>query len=345
MALFRQMYDRTTCTFTYLLADKDSKAAILIDSVDTHVTRDLKVITELGLTLTHVLNTHVHADHVTGSGSIKTTNPSVKSVLGLGAKDGQFAAKADLYLADGDTLAFGAHTLKALATPGHTAGCTTYVVGDRVFCGDTLFVRGCGRTDFQGGCSTSLYNSVHKQIFSLPDDYSIYPGHDYNGKTQSSVGEEKQFNPRLTKSEPEFVALMAGLNLSVPNLIDVAVPANMACGYLTAPEATPALAAAHVTKGGALLVDLRSEGEVATTPLLAGAVSLPCKKDNAASNVKAAIEAGGFFPADKSKPVVLICASGARAALAIPSLAAAGYSRAINGGDIAGFAELVAPKA
>jgi sulfur dioxygenase len=179
--VFRQLFDRESCTYTYLLGDSATKEALLIDPVDTKVDRDLQFVDDLGLKLRYCLNTHVHADHITGGGIIKERRPGVKSVLGVGGKP----AIADLFLEDGEELKFGQLSLTAVATPGHTNGCTTFVLADKsmAFTGDTLFVRGCGRTDFQQGSSESLYDSVHKKIYTLPDTCRVFPGHDYNGRT------------------------------------------------------------------------------------------------------------------------------------------------------------------
>ncbi|XP_058727436.1 persulfide dioxygenase ETHE1 homolog, mitochondrial [Vicia villosa] len=233
--LFRQLFEKESSTYTYLLADasQTEKPAILIDPVDKTVDRDLSLIQELGLKLVYALNTHVHADHVTGTGLIKSKVPDVKSVISKAS-----GATADVYVEQGDKIRFGDLYLEVRATPGHTLGCLTYVTGDGpdqpqprlAFTGDTLLIRGCGRTDFQGGSSENLYKSVHSQIFTLPKDTLLYPAHDYKGFSVTTVGEEIQYNPRLTKDEETFKNIMANLNLSYPKMIDVAVPANMVCG-------------------------------------------------------------------------------------------------------------------
>ncbi|XP_055801374.1 persulfide dioxygenase ETHE1 homolog, mitochondrial-like [Solanum dulcamara] len=233
--LFRQLFDKESSTYTYLLADSlhPHKPALLIDPVDRTVDRDLALIKELGLKLIYAINTHVHADHVTGSGLIKTKFPHVKSVISKASN-----AKADLFVEPGDKIYFGSIFLEVRATPGHTVGCVTYVTGDGVnqpqprmaFTGDALLIRGCGRTDFQGGSSDKLYDSVHSQIFTLPKDTLVYPAHDYKGFTVSTVGEELLYNPRLTKDKETFKNIMQNLNLSYPKMIDIAVPSNMVCG-------------------------------------------------------------------------------------------------------------------
>lgn len=233
--LFRQLFEKESSTYTYLLADAShaEKPAVLIDPVDRTVDRDLSLIQELGLKLVYAMNTHVHADHVTGTGLIKSKVPDVKSVISKAS-----GATADLYVEQGDKVRFGDLFLEVRATPGHTLGCLTYVTGDgpdqpqprMAFTGDTLLIRGCGRTDFQGGSAEKLYKSIHSQIFTLPKDTLLYPAHDYKGFSVSTVGEEMQYNPRLTKDEETFKNIMANLNLSYPKMIDVAVPANMVCG-------------------------------------------------------------------------------------------------------------------
>jgi glyoxylase-like metal-dependent hydrolase (beta-lactamase superfamily II) len=224
---FRQIFDRTTCTYTYLLADGGQ--AVLIDPVLERAEQDLQLLEQLGLQLKYVLETHVHADHVTAAATLRD---ATGCEVVLGRETG--ATGANLVVADRDRLNFGSRHIVARETPGHTAGCITYVLDDEsmAFTGDTLFVRGCGRTDFQEGSAQQLYQSVNEKIFSLPDACRIYPGHDYKGQTVSTVGEERRFNPRLGggRSEAEFVAIMDGLNLPPPAKIKVAVPANLNVG-------------------------------------------------------------------------------------------------------------------
>ena len=198
---------------------------MLIDPVLEMVERDLQLIEELGLTLESVINTHCHADHVTGSGLIKTKLPGVKSMIAAAS-----GAQADVKLAHGDRIPVGDIIIEVRATPGHTSGCLSLVCDGMVFTGDALLIRGCGRTDFQDGSSETLYESVHSQIFTLPVSTLVYPAHDYKGHNQSTVGEEKRLNPRLTQSKEGFVELMAGLGLSYPKKIDEALPRNMLCG-------------------------------------------------------------------------------------------------------------------
>jgi len=229
----RQLFDRESCTYTYLLLDNASREAVLIDPVIELAERDAKLISELGLKLKYVVNTHVHADHITGTGRLKKLVPNCQSMLSKNSE-----GKADILLGHGDKIKFGTQELEVVETPGHTAGCVTYVhrEGGCAFTGDALLIRGCGRTDFQGGSSETLYKSVWNNILSLPDEFLLYPAHDYKGQTQTSVGEEKKFNPRLTKTEAEFVELMGNLNLAYPKKIDESLPANMVCGLHNLPE-------------------------------------------------------------------------------------------------------------
>lgn len=225
--IFRQLFEKESSTYTYLLGCEQTREAMLIDPVDVTVDRDLGIVRDLNLNLVKVLNTHVHADHITGSGMIKQKSPGVLSVLSKDSK-----GQADLTVSAGDRIMFGSRFVNVLATPGHTAGCVSYVLDDesKVFTGDALLIRGCGRTDFQEGDSSALWESVHTQLFTLPATCAVFPAHDYQGRTQSTIAEEIDLNPRLTKPKEEFQEIMASLNLSRPAKIDVAVPANLRCG-------------------------------------------------------------------------------------------------------------------
>ena len=227
--IFRQLFDRETCTYTFIVGDKESKKAVIIDPVIELIDRDLRLLDQLSLSVTHVLETHTHADHITGAGRVREkTGASICVSQQSGVKN------ADRYVKNGDQISIGKMNLTVLETPGHTSDSLCFLTSGMVFTGDTLFIRGCGRTDFQNGSSTTLYHSVQSQLFSLPGETLVYPGHDYKGETVSTIAEEKAFNPRLSLSEKEFVELMDNLNLPNPKKIDEAVPANLNCGLLSA---------------------------------------------------------------------------------------------------------------
>ena len=229
--IFRQLMDKESSTYTYLLADAKCGEAILIDPVREQFQRDRQLLAELELKLVYTLETHMHADHVTSSGVFRQEMGS-QSIVSVHAG----ADCASQHVASGDEIRIGELVLQVIETPGHTNGCVSFYVPDQqmVFTGDALLIRGCGRTDFQQGSSERLYDSIHQNIFTLPEDTLIYPGHDYHGRTVSSVREEKRHNPRLGggKSKAEFTAIMQGLNLSYPRKMDEAVPANLQCGLV-----------------------------------------------------------------------------------------------------------------
>lgn len=225
--IFRQLFDHESSTYTYLVADASTKDATIIDPVIEQVDRDLTLIRELGLQLKMILETHIHADHVTGSWELKQATKA-EAVAGAGSK----LACADRLLKDKETIRVGSLEFQALATPGHTDSCMSYYGHGRVFTGDALLIRGCGRTDFQQGSSKKLFHSIRNVLFRLPDETLVFPAHDYKGMNCSSIGEEKAHNPRLNLhiGEDEFVQIMASLNLSPPKKIAVAVPRNQSCG-------------------------------------------------------------------------------------------------------------------
>ena len=223
----RQLFDRETSTYTYLIADEVSNEAAIIDPVKEQLDRDILLIEQLGFNLKYTLETHVHADHITSSGQMRDKFGS-KVVL----HENSGAKCADMLLKDGDELTLGDIVIKAIHTPGHTNADLSFLVEDYIFTGDALLVRDCGRTDFQAGSSSTLYNSINDKIFSLDEKTTIYPGHDYYGFTASTVKEEKLFNNRLGngKTEDEFVEIMANLDLALPKKIKESVPGNTNCG-------------------------------------------------------------------------------------------------------------------
>lgn len=216
---------------SYIVSDRESGKAVIIDAVIENVERDVRIVKELGLTLLFAVETHVHADHITGASLLKD-RVGAQIVYGGGAAG--VVTRADLFLSDGQDLRFGNSALKALATPGHTDGCTSYVLPGAVFTGDTLFIRGNGRTDLQGGSAATLFESVRGKLFALPDDTVVYPGHDYQGRVSSTIGEEKRFNERLNLSidKDVFVELMNKRHQPRPAKIDIAIPANLRAGRI-----------------------------------------------------------------------------------------------------------------
>jgi len=334
--IFRQLFDPQSSTYTYLLASGKTKEAILIDPVFEQVRRDSALIQELGLKLSHTLETHVHADHVTGAWLLKQR---WGSKIAAGAETGTTCA--DLYLKQGDKVWFGEHFVETRSTPGHTAGCVSYVLDDEsmAFTGDVLLIRGSGRTDFQQGDPRAMYRSIHLQLFTLPDTCLLYPGHDYRGLTVSSVGEEKRFNPRLggALSENDFVGYMKNLRLAHPKKIDVAVPANLLCGQppenqpMNDPDWAPLtcnfagiweLQPSWVEENldAVQVLDVREPDEY-TGPLghIRGARLIPLGE---------LTERTAEIP--KDKPIVAVCRAGGRSAQATLILQQAGFDKVAN---------------
>jgi len=337
MLIFRQLFDLQSSTYTYLLGDSDSREAVLIDPVFEQARRDAALISELGLRLCYTLETHVHADHVTGAWILKR---QFGSRIALARASG--AVGADRHLAQGDRVEFGARYLAVRATPGHTNGCLTYVLDDEgmAFTGDCLLIRGSGRTDFQQGDARALYRSVHTQILTLQQNCLLYPAHDYRGLTVTSVAEERRFNPRLGGEigEADFAGYMQNLRLPHPKQIDVAVPANLKCGQredadvsLTAPTwatLTYTFAGIWEIQPPALeevadsvqIIDVREPAEY-DGPLghIAGARLIPLGELNRRIGELA-----------RERPVVAVCRSGARSAQATVILQQAGLRDAAN---------------
>lgn len=335
--LFRQLFDPTSSTYSYLLADRDSREAVLIDPVYEQVRRDAALIAELDLKLVATLETHVHADHVTGAWLLRER---CGSRIVLSKTSG--AEGADRYLEAGDKVSFGDRYLTVRATPGHTAGCITYVLDTEkmAFTGDCLLIRGCGRTDFQGGSAAQMYRSVHTQIFTLPDDCLLYPAHDYRGLTATSVAEEVGYNPRMggQLAESDFVGYMDNLGLDHPKKMDIAVPANLACGRPAGgegPTDEPTWAPLTYTFAGiweinpqwleehlghVQVLDVREPDEFAG-PLgrIPGAVLIPL-----GDLARRADELA------KDQPVVAVCRAGGRSAQATNILKKAGFGQVAN---------------
>jgi sulfur dioxygenase len=337
MLIFRQLFDPQSSTYTYLIGDEQSHQAVLIDSVYEQVRRDTALIEELGLELLYTLETHTHADHVTGAWQLKE---GLGSEILTSKQSG--AEGADRYLEHGERIEFGKRYLEVRATPGHTDGCLTYMLDDEshAFTGDALLIRGAGRTDFQQGDPRTLYQSVYSQIFTLPASCLLYPGHDYRGLTVTSVAEERQFNPRLggDLSESDFAGYMNNLGLPHPKQMDVAVPANLKCGC---PDETQDLdsetdwAPLHYTFAGILeiqpqwveehladvhILDVREPDEF-DGPLghIPGAKSIPLGKLGQQLD-----------ELPKSLPIVTVCRAGGRSARALQMLQQAGLPKVAN---------------
>ncbi len=229
--LFRQLFDRESSSYTYLIVDLNLQEAILVDPVLEQVERDLKLLKELGLTLRYCMETHIHADHITGTDKLR----QVTGCLGV-IPEGAQVTCADRYIKDKEIFSLGLIAIEAIATPGHTDSHMAYLINnDRILTGDALLIRGCGRTDFQSGDAGVLYNSVMQKLFTLPDETLVYPGHDYRGHTVSTIGEEKRWNPRFVGRDlQEFIEFMNNLKLPNPKKMMEAVPANENCGELVA---------------------------------------------------------------------------------------------------------------
>lgn len=348
--IFRQLFDAASSTYTYLLADETTREAVLIDTVFEQHARDLALVRELGLRLLYTLDTHCHADHVTGAWLMKQ---ALGSQIAMSPVYG--AENVDVKLAHGDLVRFGSQVLEVRATPGHTDGCLSFVTADRarVFTGDALLVRSAGRTDFQAGDAHQLFRSIHAQLFALPDACAVYPGHDYEGRTSSSIGEERAHNPRIGGGarEEDFVGYMNNLGLPHPKQIAVAVPANLRAGrpeggqapasvtwgpvittYAGLPEIAPEWVASH--RSEVALLDVRDahelEGELGH---LEGARNIPLDE------LRARV---GEVPTDR--PVVVVCQTGKRSGMATVILRKAGLTSVANvAGGLVRWRELGLP--
>ena len=230
MSHLMQQFDEVSFTYTYILMDSDTHEAVIIDPVDTKLNGLINFVNEKKLNIRYVLETHAHADHITSAGNLcKMTGAIAATPAHCNITN------AEIQLEDHQQLVFGKNqVITAIHTPGHTAGSMSFIWNNNVFTGDTLLINGCGRTDFQSGSSQELYKSITDKLFTLPDDTIVYPGHDYHGKKQSTIGDEKKHNPRLAgKTMDEFVAIMDNLNLPKPKLIDQAVSANLSLGMVS----------------------------------------------------------------------------------------------------------------
>jgi sulfur dioxygenase len=331
-----QLFDQTSSTYTYLLADARTDEAVIIDPVFEQHARDAALIRELGLNLLYAIDTHCHADHVTGAWLMKS---AFGSRIGLSPAYG--AKNVDVPLAGGDVVRIGAQTLEVRATPGHTDGCLSFVTGDHamVFTGDALLVRGAGRTDFQQGDAARLFRSIREELFTLPDDCKVYPAHDYEGRTASTIGQEKRFNPRIGGAvrEEDFVGYMRNLGLPHPKQLAVAVPANLRAGepedgrvpagpdwgpvvttYAGMSEIAPEWVAQH--RAGVTILDVRHPAELhGELGKLDDATLIPLDELRAR-----------VAEVDGQKPVVVLCQTGKRSALATIILKKAGVTRAAS---------------
>jgi glyoxylase-like metal-dependent hydrolase (beta-lactamase superfamily II)/rhodanese-related sulfurtransferase len=332
--LFRQLFDATSSTYTYILGCDISLDAIIIDPVFEQHARDTALLKELGLKVKYTVDTHVHADHVTGSWLLKESEAAKITLSGNYGAEG-----LDIELRDGMPLTFGNHTITARSTPGHTSGCFTFVTSDQTmaFTGDCLLIRGTGRTDFQSGDVHTLWGSIREKIFCLPDECLLYPGHDYMGRTVSTVTEEKKFNPRIGgyAQEEDFSGYMANLGLPHPKLLDIAVPANMKSGKPDAPISKPTWAPINVTFAGipevepewvaqhlneVYVLDVRSKAEYSgDLGYIKGSILMPLDQLRERINE---------IPTDK--PLVAMCQSGKRSSMATQILRSSGIERVAN---------------
>jgi sulfur dioxygenase len=331
--IFRQLFDSTSGTYTYLLASRHGGEALIIDPVLERVDRYLQLVRELDLKLVKAVDTHLHADHVTGLGALRDRTHCI-TVMG----EQSHADVVSMRVTEGDRIAIEGVSLDVLYTPGHTDDSYSFLLADRVFTGDTLLIRGTGRTDFQNGDPRAQYDSIFNKLMKLPDDTLVYPAHDYKGETVSTIGEEKFFNPRLkVQSIDEYADLMNNLKLPNPKMMDVAVPANMQVGLRQEEIARKgwALSAAEAIalcgRPGVAMIDLREQTERDKHGVIPG--SLHTAYADLPNNVRA----GGMLhelAAATGKRMVFYCAFGERSAMAVQAAQDAGLKTAchIEGG-------------
>ncbi|HTU54935.1 MAG TPA: MBL fold metallo-hydrolase [Acetobacteraceae bacterium] len=330
--IFRQLFDSTSSTYSYLLASRHGGEALVIDPVLEKVDRYLKLMEELDLRLVKAVDTHLHADHITGLGALRDRT---RCITVMGEQSG--VDVVSMRIADGDRLHVEGLSLDVLYTPGHTDDSYSFVLGDRVFTGDTLLIRGTGRTDFQNGDARAQYESLQR-LLRLPEETLVFPAHDYKGDTVSTIGEEKRFNPRLhVRDADEYAALMEGLHLPNPKMMDVAVPANMRQGLLQAEIArrgwsvTAAEAAVLIGRRDVALVDLRERSEREKHGVIPGSLHAPYP------DLQENIGPGGMLhelASATGKQLLFYCAFGERSAMAVQAAQDAGLSsvRHIEGG-------------
>jgi sulfur dioxygenase len=331
--IFRQLFDSTSGTYTYLLASRRGGEALIIDPVLERVDRYLQLVRELDLRLVKAIDTHLHADHVTGLGALRDRTHCI-TVMG----EQTHADVVSMRVAEGDRVEVEGVRLDVLYTPGHTDDSYSYLLADRVFTGDTLLIRGTGRTDFQNGDPRAQYDSIFNKLLKLPEETLVYPAHDYKGETVSTIGEEKRFNPRLkVNSIDEYAELMNNLKLANPKMMDVAVPANMHVGLHQDDVARNgwALSAAEAIalrgRSDVAIVDLRENSERAKHGVIAGSLHAPYP------GLQEQIASGGMLhelAAATGKRVVFYCAFGERSAMAVKAAQEAGLTTAchIQGG-------------
>jgi len=331
--LFRQMFDSVSGTYSYLLASRPGGEALIIDPVLEKVDRYIQLLRELDLRLVKAVDTHLHADHVSGLAELRDRTHCI-TVMGEHTK----ADVVSMRVEDGDKIEIEGVDLDVIYTPGHTDDSYSFTMADRVFTGDTLLIRGTGRTDFQNGDPRAQYESIFGRLLKLPDQTLVYPAHDYKGDTVSTIGEEKACNPRLqVKSVDEYVALMNSLNLPNPKMMDVAVPANMKVGLAQAELARrgwtiAATDAARLLQAGdILLVDLREAGERAKHGLIPGSIHAPY------ADLRNSLQPGGMLhrlARTTGSRVMFYCAYGERSAMAVQTAQDAGLKSAchIQGG-------------
>ena len=327
--LFRQLFDSTSSTYTYLIASRRGGEALIIDPVLDKVERYLTLLAELDLRLIKAIDTHVHADHITGLGALRDRT---RCITVMGEQSG--VDVVSLRVGDGDAIEIEGITLKALYTPGHTDDSYSFVMDDRVFTGDTLLIRGTGRTDFQHGDARAQYDSLFNKLLRLPDDTLVFPAHDYKGDTVSTIAEEKASNPRLqVDSADAYVEIMNSLNLANPKMMDVAVPANLRIGLsqdeLEARGLSVSAAAAKALVGAPdhLLIDLRDARERLKHGVIPGSVHVPY------SDLDENVHRGGMLhelAGATGKRLVFYCAFGERSAMATQAALEAGLENACN---------------